>query len=136
MGKAFWKWLVFGVVLGLLPIGFNLMYVLTIPKIELSWAVLFGRGELLLLAVGLCGGALGDLVLMKPGWGTFKLVATGFCVIDVAAASAYFMIVSGRYALEAQPDSAATVIISMVLYAVAVVSSGLCVLVKGEDDDV
>ena len=136
MDKSFWRWLVFGVVLGLLPILFNFMYIVTIPKIGLSWGILLGRGELLLLAVGLCAGALGDLVLMRRGWGTFKIVATGLCVIEIASSSAYFMIVSGRYSLEEQVDLGAVVIVSVVLYTVAVVSSGLCVLVKGEGDDV
>ena len=130
MDTQFWKWLVFGVALALMPIGFHFMYIVTVPRLELSWSILLGRGELLLLAVGLSAGAMGDLVLMRPGWGAFKVVTTGICAANIAFSSGYFMLVSGRYGLGEQTESGAVVIISIVLYAVAVISSGLCVLLE------
>ncbi len=100
MDDRFWKWLLFGVVLALLPIAFNLLYAWTVTGVKLTPALLFGRGELLLLTVGLCAGALGDLILMQHRWRTLKMVTTVVCIADIAFASFYFAIVSGEYAFK------------------------------------
>lgn len=127
----------FSVALALLPVLFNALYAVTVDELPLTLGFLFGRGELLLLAVGLAAGALGELTMMKAGWGAFKLIATGFCSAVLAAASFYFAIVSGKYAVEPEAETGAVVVISLALYLGAVLSGGLCVLVgepKGERD--
>lgn len=128
MDDRFWKWLSFGVALALLPIAFNLLYALTVTGVKLTLALFFGRGELLLIAVGLCAGALGDLILMQHRWKALKMVTTVVCIADIAFASFYFAIVSGDYALQRQTDSEVVVVISLVLYAVPVVSGGTSVV--------
>lgn len=127
MGERFWKWLGFSVLLGFLPILFNLLYALSITGLDLTLAFLFGRGELLLLATGLSGTALGDLALMGRRWSAFLIVGTAWCTINVACTSFYFAVVSGRYALGGQDDAQAVVIVSLVLYAMAVLTSGVLV---------
>jgi hypothetical protein len=46
-------------------------------------------------------------------------------VAVIAVGSFYFALVSGRYALNEQADPGAAVIISLLMYTVAVVSSGI-----------
>jgi hypothetical protein len=127
VGERFWKWLGFSVFLGSLPIVFNLLYALTIVGLDLTWGFLFGRGELLLLATGLSGAALGDLLLMRREWTKVRILGTAWCGGNVGATSFYFAVVSGRYALDAQTDTQVVVIISWVLYAMAVLTSGVVV---------
>ncbi len=125
---AFLKWLIFGVVLALLPIGFNLVYAWTVIGPWPSTAFLFGRGELLLLAVGLSSGALGDLILGEGKWQALRLVVAGVCILNIGLASFYFALVSGKYAIREPTDTGVVVVISLVLYGVAVLSGGTSVV--------
>lgn len=122
------KWLIFGVLVALLPILFNLLFALTVGA-EVTAGRLIGRGELLLIAVGLCSTALGDLVLAELSvrsrfWRGVRLILTGTCVVVIAASSFYFALVSDRYARQIAVSDDAVVIISSALYLTAVVCSG------------
>ncbi len=124
----FLKWLIFGVILALLPIGFNLVYALTVFGLWPSAAFLFGRGELLLLAVGLSSSTLGNLMLGRHRWRTLRLVVAGVCAADIAFASFYFALISGKYVMRGSTDTGVEVTISLALYVVAVVSGGTSVV--------
>lgn len=122
------KWLIFGVLVALLPILFNLLFALTVGA-EVTAARLIGRGELLLIAVGLCSTAMGDLVLAELSvrgrfWRGVRLILTGTCVVVIASSSFYFALVSDRYARQIGVSDDAVVIISSALYLFAVICSG------------
>ena len=128
------KWLIFGVLVALLPILFNLLFALTVGA-EVTAGRLIGRGELLLIAVGLCSTALGDLVLAEHSvrsrfWRGARLILTGTCVVVIAASSFYFALVSDRYARQIAVSEEAVVLISSTLYLAAVISSVMSVLLS------
>ena len=83
------KWLVFSVLLGLLPIAFNYLRVLTRsgdPTLE----SLLGKGELLLIAASISAAALGHLIGSGKDWMVAKIFAGGGAVIVLGLASLYF----------------------------------------------
>lgn len=134
MANKLLKWLIFGVLVALLPILFNLLFAITVGG-ELTVGRLIGRGELLLIAVGLCSTALGDLVLAELPvrsrfWRGARLVLTGMCVVVIAASSFYFALVSDRYARQIDVSEEVVVLISSTLYAAAVISSVMSVLLS------
>ena len=70
MPRRVLKWLFFSVAIGAIPAAINgfLALVLSDPlDISILWnlSVLFGKGELLMLAVGLSANAVGDAVAEK-----------------------------------------------------------------------
>lgn len=109
--------------LALLPIVFNFLHAATFEPV-LSGGYLFGRGELLLPAVGLSSSALGDLILTDRRWSGWKIVAALACVVVVACASFYFASVSGRYAVSGEANTGVVVWLSVGFWLLAVVSSG------------
>lgn len=118
----------FSVALGLLPVFFNFLSLLTFGP-ELSWALLLGNGELLLLSVGLSAAALGDLIAVGREWEKFKIVLTASSAGNIALASFYFAAISQRSA-EGEPTNGSVVaIVSLVLYALALACSGSCIAV-------
>ena len=136
VGARIGKWLGFSVVLALLPILFNLMYALTYdPATTMSY--LFGRGELLLPAVGLSATALGDIILSEQRATIFKVAATVGSILVVACAAFYFANVSGQYARAEEATVGTVVWISIFLYLLAVGSSASALYVAewGRRDD-
>lgn len=134
MANKLLKWLIFGVLVALLPILFNLLFAISVGA-EVTVGRIIGRGELLLIAVGLCSTALGDLVLAELPvrsrfWRGARLVLTGMCVVVIAASSFYFALVSDRYARQIDVSEEVVVLISSTLYAAAVISSVMSVLLS------
>ena len=83
------KWLVFSVLLALLPIGYNYLRVLTRggdPTVE----NLLGKGELLLVTAGISAAALGNLIGSGKDWLRAKMFAGGGSVIMLILVTLYF----------------------------------------------
>lgn len=128
------KWLIFSVLIALLPILFNVLFAVSFGG-DLSAARLLGRGELLLIAVGLCATALGDVLFANGSfmharprlWRALRLVVGGTCVLVIAASSFYYALASERYSQGLQAREQAVVVISTISYLTAVICSAVSV---------
>lgn len=95
---------------------------------------LLGRGELLLLTVGLSATALGDLVSTGRLWEKAKLLAAGVSAANIALCSFYFALLSGRYNAGEEVVPGAVVALSLTFYVSALVCSGFCVVLTALSD--
>lgn len=125
----------FSVLFGLLPVIFNFLNALTFAP-PLTVGYLFGRGELLLVAVGLSAAALGELFSVGREWEKFKTVVTSLSGLNMACASYYFAQISGKYYADEYVSEVAVAVVSLWMYAVALGCSCSCVALaaKGERD--
>ena len=116
----FLRWLLFNVAIAVVPILLNALYLFTFSSF--SWDALLGRGELLLITVGLCATALADAYsVMERSRG--RLLVIFGCIVDTIVASFYFALVSGKYnSLEPQ-STTPVVVTSLVCYGSAVCCS-------------
>jgi hypothetical protein len=113
------RWFMFSLIVALLPIIFNALDMLA-SEAGLRWGLLLGQGELLLIAVGLYGPTLGEVLTMGERWEEYKIVVGGLCFMNTAVAAWYFATVSSKPANQA-------LITSLVLYLFAVICSGCSV---------
>jgi hypothetical protein len=123
MLARFRKWLIFRVFLALLPIGFNVLLALAFGP-PLTRSYLFGGGELLLLAVGLSGAALGDALVMRRQREAMRDALVGACFFNLGLAAFFFAVVSVGNALKQEVGY--SMVVSFVLYGGAVITSGIC----------
>jgi hypothetical protein len=125
VGRRVLIWILFSVGISLLPVVFNL---LTFPtfNISLSVANVLGSGELLMVAVGLSGAALGELFGTSRQSETARILITFFSFINAACAAFYYALTVGRYTVRGQ-DPNAVVIVSLGIFAVAVACGGSAV---------
>jgi hypothetical protein len=130
------KWGVFSVLLALVPFAFACGKASLVgPSITVPELV--ARGGLLLVAVGLATGAIGDLIGSAGGkYRGAKLAIGGLCAITAVMASFLYVIVNDAYtrALEQQVPLEDTPLnvpmavgLSVALYVGAVLGSGACI---------
>ncbi len=119
------KWLLFGVFIGLFPVGFNGLFA-AINDNPITWATLLGRGELLPLALGLSGSAVGDLLVTHRGWDAFKVGVSFFALAIIAYSAALYGHISFAVGEDTSADRELVVVVSLMLYAGAIVISGAC----------
>lgn len=88
-------WLIFGVVMALVP--FAAAFFGDVDRgVKLHSATLFGKGELLIVAAVIAAGAIGDLfgTEVRETRKVPKLIVLGFCVISLVATSLWFADIS------------------------------------------
>jgi hypothetical protein len=127
MGERFARWLVFGVVIALLPLGFKYVVGLTDGPPP-STTTLLAHGELLLVSVAVAAAAVGELIGRGRRRVVFKLLAGGGCVATILFSSLYFAVVSERTV--AHPEVVARM--SMLLFGLTIVASGSCIALAEE----
>ena len=121
-------WVGFNVVLALLPVLFDALVVLVTGSGSMLSRIL-GQGGLLLLAVGLCSAAFGNLLLWPAGrYYRRKVLATVFSVILISSASLCYGLVANLDKLGATPTDFGVVGVSMLIYLCAIINGGACVL--------
>ena len=130
MGIRSTRWLIFTVGLGLLPILANALIAVARrafddPSIWAVLMVLFGRGELLILAAGLTATAIGDLALseLSEDLKRLKTVLSGWAIANLFGASVYFGLISQGY-------EGGVVVVSLCSYVSALLCGGWCVLLS------
>ena len=90
------RWIIFSVVIALLPLLFNLLR--NIGRGEnIGFVRLFSHGELLLVSAAISAGALGQLFGVGSSLSIIKILAGGSCVTIVMVASFWFADISGAY---------------------------------------
>jgi hypothetical protein len=122
MAEKFARWFVFSVVIALLPLVFKYVVGLTDGLVP-SAAALLSHGELLLVSVAITAAAVGELIGGGRRRMVLKLLAGGGCIATILFCSLYFASVSQRTVVH--PEVVAH--ISMMLFVVAVGTSGSCI---------
>ncbi len=125
MDDKFAEWIRSGVVVGLLPVFVNLLAIVFTPLPWSPW-VLIGRGELLMLSVGLSVGALLDIPAanMKERVKDWYSLVCLVCVFG--ALITYAMTVSNR-AYGDPANEVAVSVVSLAVYIPSVYASARCV---------
>lgn len=125
MAEKLAKWLIFSVILALLPFAFNYLR-LASRGVDPTMAKLLGGGELLLVAAGISAAAVGDLIGSGADRRLAKLFAGGGSIVVLCLASLHFADVA---AARAAPTFDASVVVwsSQMLFAFAVLGGGGCV---------
>jgi hypothetical protein len=127
----FAHWLVFSVFIALLPIFFNFIrFKINAESVTLN--TLFGRGEILLIAVAISGRGLGELVPTGTSWLTAKRLVIGINLIIIATASFGFAHISFAHVSSSKVpiNLAFASWFSIITFFFAVFGSGFCILLK------
>jgi len=123
------RWLIFGVIMGLIPIVTAYVYQMTATG-HTTFADIIDSGELLLVSAVMSGAAVGEIVGRKPKYPLLTIVAAGSAVAVLFFASLYFAQVATTSV--ARPDL--VVKISLWVLGSTVICGGSCVAL-GEDGD-
>jgi len=100
MGQRVTQWFLFGVVVGVIPPILNgVLELLTSRSLNFSvlWdlSVLFGRGELLMLSVGLSSATIGDAIVAKGFGAALRTTAVGVSfIMSLVAVAAYAIVIT------------------------------------------
>jgi hypothetical protein len=124
---ALLKWLIFSVILAVIPIGFTYIHLLTDGKPP-TLPALIAHGELALISFILAADAVGDLIASGKEKQKRKIVCGGGCVLTAIAASLYFAHVS----LNSKADPNIVFSVSLWIFGFAVIASGMCKVWAGE----
>ncbi len=128
------RWLFFTILFPLVPIAYAYARAASLgPPVE--FRELVARGGLLLLAVGLCAGGIGDLLLTGKRWLSIKVAAGGFCGLCAFGAGIYYPVPSEAYTesitrgipLAETLNIGFSFWLSVVLYGVSIFTSLVCV---------
>jgi len=118
------RWLIFSVLLALMPVGLNCLFTFTVGKVP-TLASLFSRGELLLISASIVARAMGELMTAQSNRRISKLIAGGSGVIMHMTASAWFGLISAGIAMNADFVSW----VSIVFFVIAMLVSGCILLI-------
>ncbi|MBN4056090.1 hypothetical protein JYT20_00040 [Rhodothermus sp. AH-315-K08] len=122
------KWLIFSVVLALLPIAFNAIHVLTRsgdPTLE----NLLGGGELLLVAAAISAASIGYLVPGGKDRPVRRIVAAGGAVIVLVMTSYYFADIAAA-PVSPPLDTSVITLLSGLFFLFAVLAGAGCVALE------
>jgi|SRR5215218_1771005 len=135
------KWGIFSILFALVPFAFSYGKASLVgPPLPLSELV--ARGGLLLVAVGLATGAIGDLIGSEGEENlAARLVVGGLCAIIAVSSSLFYVVVSDAYTKamakgipleKTELNMQLAIILTIVLYIAAVVGSGACIAIAKE----
>ena len=123
------QWLIFSVVIALLPLLFNLLRDI-VRSHGISLVRLFSHGELLIVSAAISASSLGHLFCATKPSSIPNMVAGGACVVVLLIASFLFADISAAW--HSNPavslNSKAICIGSIIVFGCAVVASTSCVL--------
>ena len=118
------RWLLFGVLFALIPIGVRWAFVKTSGQ-GVGLEELVNRGELCLIAIGITSSALGDAALFERKYQTARVWALALCGANLLAAAAYYGYVSSRNGSD-PVDETFVLRASAVMFLMAVCAGGVC----------
>lgn len=126
------RWLVCGILVGLIPTLVNFVIVLITP-VSLSLSALVGRGELLMLSVGLAAGAIADVWHLRSARRPRKF-ALLLCLGLIFGTTIVFTVNAVAIAFEIPVFKEVVAVVSLIPYALSVlVSAGCIVAVERKD---
>jgi hypothetical protein len=129
MWIKFLRWLLFGVCVALMPLGWNALRTVIrggIPTLQ----ELCSHGELFLIAGAIAARALGEIVASGRDLGIYKLLSGVGCVGVLMVSSVLFADVSGYLSMGQSYDKASTAWISIYIYLFNLFASGSCVILS------
>jgi len=126
MSDKILRWLIFSVVIALLPLAFNLLR-FSSRGTPLSLLTILSNGELLLISAAIAAAAAGELFASGQNYIKAKLFAGGGCVIVLILASFLFADISVAIASGEKISQEAVSTNSIVIFILTVVASGSCV---------
>jgi hypothetical protein len=115
------KWLLFGVLFALVPIGVRWLFARTSGHV-LSLAELTDQGELCLIAIGITSSALGDAALFERRYRLTRVFALALCAVNLVASASYYGFVTGANDV----DRGFVLYASAVMFVMAACASGVC----------
>lgn len=127
MAAALTLWLFFSVLMGASPVLLNGLR----ARIngELNWLiVVIGRGELLIVAAGLCGTGTGLLVASPAEPTAWKISLAGVTTLILFFSASLHADISAAYRRPRLIETPAVCQISLILYAMALLASTSCVI--------
>lgn len=131
MTETLVKWLTFRVLLGFLPVAMNALRVSTDQGLSsLSFAALFSRGELLLIACAVTGGAIGELTTAPKRFPSFRLWCMWGCTITLASCAYWYAHVAGLITSGRTYDTEFVAAYSVMLYILGLSASLGCVVIS------
>ncbi len=125
MSTALTGWVLFGVVMAVLPVAFNGISAATGNQ-PFTWEAVLGHGELLIVSVGITAAASSRLLIdgIHP---TVRVLLLGAGFIIVAIASLWFAQVETLVRNKAAINTDLVVVGSLVVFVSALVTGGFCV---------
>lgn len=133
MAKRVMRWFLFSIVVGVIPVVLNgVLALLTSKVLDLSvmWdlSVLFGRGELLMLSVGLSAATVGDVVASRGLSSALKMPIIGISfVMGLVTVGIYGIVLALR-----ESDSTilgdAVAVVSLIPYIIMVLVNGASIV--------
>lgn len=82
MAQRLTRWLIFGVILSILPLIINVLLAATRDSVTPALQIICSRGELLLVCAGIAGAGIGEVVARGTNvQEILKIIAVGGCVI-------------------------------------------------------
>ena len=131
MWKTLIRWVVFSVLFSLLPLLANYS-AHRIARHAIDLKSLLLHGELLLIAVGLTGAAIGEILGSDMGdrLGQLKLCSAGGNFLIVVMASMLFAFVCSTHLTGGSMDASFVCSASVLVYCVAFVTSGCSIMLS------
>ncbi|WP_052277929.1 hypothetical protein [Microcystis panniformis] len=121
------QWIIFGVVLAIVPLVVALLIRATRGQ-STELVDLLRNGELLLVTAGIVGAAIGDLLGGNRTQPIFELFSGGACVLILVVSSILYADVSAAHASQQPVNIAVIERSSLWLFSGGVVSSFFCVV--------
>ena len=132
------RWLLFGVVIGLLPFSFPFVNILVSASgaDSIDWVhmrnTLFGRGDLLLIAATLVAASAGDLIGSGREREGGKIIAGFWCFVIFIICVVWYGIIADKIEAKAAYNVGRTARISLWLFSFSVLCSAGCLLLGDE----
>jgi hypothetical protein len=126
MSAKLLRWLIFGVLLALVPLVFSWFCRLIFSE-DASLKTLLSQGELLLITAALCAAAIGELLGSDDKQKNWKIISGGASLMILIFSALIFSVISNQSLFSTSPDIDAVKVASLIVYFCAFVSSGACV---------
>ena len=131
MTETLVKWFAFRVALGFLPIGMNILRISTESgPSSLTLDALFARGELLLIACAVAGGAIGELTAAPKRFPVFRLWSMWGSAVTITSSAYWYAYVRGLVETNTTYDAHFVTIYSVLLYAFVLFAALGCVVIS------
>lgn len=145
MKHRFIKWFTFGVAFALAPLLgdylTNSLHVTTsssaaintVTPTSLRLTDVILKGELLLVAAGIAGAAVGELIGSSKNWLSFKFIAGGCCIILLLLVSQLYATTANNIRMEVSYNTEILVENSIWLFIFTLVAGAGCILIAEEN---
>jgi hypothetical protein len=128
MSEKLLRWIIFSVVLALIPIFFNAISLQTRGKTA-TIAELLQHGELYLIGAALCAAAIGELLGSGPRLRLWKIICGGAATVVLMFTALCFADVSAAWIENSTVELVVIRNTSIILFLCATISSGACITV-------